>query len=204
MSLKIHVYSDYVCPYCFLAEEVLEDLARGKEVAVEWMPFELRPYPNPTLKPEGDYLQAAWKQSVYPLARSLGVKIALPAVSPQPHTHLAFEGYQYALERGLGSEYNHRIFTAFFQEGRDIGQVETLARLASEVGLDSEEFRRALETRKYREAHERALRHAYEEAHITAVPTFIFGNQTLRGLPAKEFLDWAIDVELGRAGQERG
>ena len=49
------------------------------------MPFELRPYPNETLKPDGDYLQRAWQKSVYPIARQLGVPIKLPTVSPQPH-----------------------------------------------------------------------------------------------------------------------
>ena len=72
------------------------------------MPFELRPYPNETLRPECDYLQRAWQQSVDPIARRMGVPIRLPAVSPQPHTHLAFEGYQYAREHGRGNEYNHR------------------------------------------------------------------------------------------------
>src|SRR3954470_14572125 len=64
------------------------------------MPFELRPEPHPTLRPEGDYLQRAWSQSVYPLARQMGVPITLPPVSPQPHTHLAFEGYQYSRAEG--------------------------------------------------------------------------------------------------------
>jgi predicted DsbA family dithiol-disulfide isomerase len=68
----------------------------GKDVEVEWVPFELRPEPHPTLRPEGDYLQRAWRQSVYPIARRMGVPINLPPVSPPPHTHLAFEGYQYA------------------------------------------------------------------------------------------------------------
>src|SRR3954452_1586745 len=101
------------------------------------MPFELRPEPNPTLRPEGEYLQRAWSQSVYPLARRMGVPIALPPVSPQPHTHLAFEGYQYARGHGKGNEYNHRVLEAFFREGLDIGDVGVLARLAGEVGLAS-------------------------------------------------------------------
>jgi predicted DsbA family dithiol-disulfide isomerase len=204
MSLKIRVYSDYVCPYCFLAEKVLEEVARPKGAEIEWMPFELRPYPNPTLDPEGDDLQTVWAESVYPLAESLEVKILLPRISPQPRTALAFEGYQFAREHGRASEYSHRIFTALFQQGRDIGQADVLAELAGEVGLDREGFRQALATRKYGEAHQRALRHAIEEAHITAVPTLVFGRQTLRGLPAKLFLDWALDVELGRAGERRG
>src|SRR6476661_8515023 len=103
------------------------------------MPFELRPEPHPTLRPEGEYLQRAWQQSVYPIARRMGVPIALPPVSPQPHTHLALEGYQYAREHGKGNDYNHRVLEAFFVEGRDIGDVGVLA---GEVGLDEDESRR--------------------------------------------------------------
>jgi len=100
MTVKIRVYSDYVCPFCYLAEFPLQEAIKGKDVEVEWMPFELRPYPKPTLRPEGEYLQRAWSQSVFPLARFMGVPIVLPSVSPQPHTHSAFEGFQYAKDHG--------------------------------------------------------------------------------------------------------
>src|SRR4051794_25646712 len=153
------------------------------------MPFELRPEPQPTLCPEGEYLQKAWSQSVYPIARRMGVPIVLPAVSPQPHTHLAFEGYQYAREHGRGNEYNDRVLKAFFVEGQDIGDIGVLARLAGQVGLDEQEFENALRTRKYREAHRRALRHAYEQAGVTAVPTFVIGKQVLDGLQDRDSLE---------------
>jgi len=162
------------------------------------MPFELRPEPHPPLRPEGDYLQRAWQQSVYPVARRMGVPINLPGVSPQPHTHLAFEGYAYAREHGKGNEYNHRVLTAFFVEGQDIGQVDVLARLAGEVGLDEREFEEALRSRKYREAHRQALRHAYEEAGVTGVPQFVIGEQVLTGLQDRQTLEAVLDAELAR------
>jgi predicted DsbA family dithiol-disulfide isomerase len=181
-----------------LAEFPLQEAIRGKDVEVEWMPFELRPYPNPTLRPEGDYLQRAWQQSVYPIARRMNVEIKLPQVSPQPHTHLAFEGYQYAKEHGKGNDYNHRVLKAFFVEGQDIGDIGVLTRLASEVGLNNKEFEEALRSRKYQEAQRRALRHAYEEAGATGVPMFVIGAQTLRGLQDKETLEAVIEEELAR------
>src|SRR3954465_2539610 len=175
MPLKIKVYSDYVCPFCYLAEFPLREAIRRKAGEVEWMPFELRPEPNPTLRPEGEYLQRAWSQSVYPIARSMGIPIVLPAVSPQPHTHLAFEGYQYAREHGKGNEYNDRVLEAFFVEGRDIGDIDVLTQVAGGVGRDRRGFEEALRARKYREAHRQALRHAYEEAGINGVPMFVIG-----------------------------
>src|SRR3954449_452251 len=166
------------------------------------MPFELRPHPNETLRPEGDYLQRAWQQSVYPIARRMGVPIKLPTVSPQPHSHLAFEGFQCAREHGKGNDYNHRVLVAFFVEGQDIGQIDVLARLAGEVGLDGKEFGEALRTRKYREAHQRALRHAYEEAGVTGVPMFVIGDRVLTGLQDRETLEAVIEKEQA-AGKEK-
>jgi predicted DsbA family dithiol-disulfide isomerase len=160
------------------------------------MPFELRPIPNPTLEPEGDYLKNAWADSIYPMAERMGVKMVLPKVSPQPHTHLAFEGFQYAKEQGKGNEYNHRMFTAFFQEEQDIGDVGVLTTLAGEIGLDKDEFREALESRKYKETHLQVLQHAYDEAQITAVPTFMIGKRVLRGLYDKESLEQVIEEEM--------
>lgn len=164
------------------------------------MPFELRPEPHETLRPEGDYLQRAWRQSVYPIARRMGVPINLPTVSPQPHSHLAFEGFQYAKEHGKGNEYNHRVLTAFFVESRDIGDIGVLTKLAGEVGLDETEFEQVLRTRKYRDAHRRALRHAYEEAGVTGVPMFVVGDQVLTGLQDRETLEAVIEQESAGHG----
>jgi predicted DsbA family dithiol-disulfide isomerase len=162
------------------------------------MLFELRPEPHPTLRPEGEYLQRTWQQSVYPLVRRMGVPIQLPPVSPQPHTHLAFEGFQYAREHGKGNEYNHRVLKAFFVEGQDIGQIDVLTRLAGEAGLDKREFEEGLRNRKYREAHQRALRHAYQEAGVTGVPMFVIGGQVLTGLQDQETLEAVIEDELAQ------
>jgi predicted DsbA family dithiol-disulfide isomerase len=196
MSLKIKVYSDYVCPFCFLAEQPLEEAIKGKDVEVEWMPYELRPYPNETLKPEEDYLQSTWKQSVYPMAERMGIDIVLPNISPQPYTHLAFQGFQYAKEQGQGNEYNDCLLRAFFQEEQDIGNIDVLTKLAGEIGLNEKEYRKALDTRKYKEVHQKALEHAYNDANISAVPTFVIGSTTVAGVRSKETLQQIIDEEL--------
>jgi predicted DsbA family dithiol-disulfide isomerase len=177
---------------------------RGRsDVTVEWQPFELRPHPTPTLRPEGDYLQRAWQQSVYPLARRMGVEIKLPAVSPQPHTHLAWEGFRYAREHGRGNDYNHRVLEAFFVRGEDVGSTDVLTQLAKEVGLDEDGFRQALVIRKYREAHQEALRQAHE-AGVTAVPAFVVGRSLLTGLQSEETLRRAIDADLREQQAEAG
>ncbi|WP_226666566.1 DsbA family protein [Metabacillus litoralis] len=196
MSLKIKVYSDYVCPFCLLAKKPLEEATKGKDVEIEWMPFELRPYPKEALKPEGEYLQSIWKDSVYPFADKLGIPIILPKVSPQPHTHLAFEGYQYAKENGKANGYNEKILRAFFEGEQDIGNIEVLTNLAKELGLNGDEFKQSLVTRIYKHKHQEALNHAANEANIQAVPTIIIGDKILAGVRSKEELEEIIDENL--------
>jgi predicted DsbA family dithiol-disulfide isomerase len=181
----IRIWSDYVCPFCMLAERPLAEALAGfgpGEVEVEWQPFELRPYPQPTLRPEDPYLPAVWQRSVYPLARRLGVDITLPTVSPQPYTRLAFEGFQYAAEHGRGDAYTRRLFRAFFQEDRDLGDPAQLTALAAEVGLDAGAYRAALDAGTYRERHRRALREAAAHA-IRSVPTLLVGDTRIEGVP---------------------
>ncbi len=183
----IEVFSDFVCPFCYLAEQPLADAVEGGDVQIAWRPFELRPEPTPTLRPEGDYLQSTWQQVVYPMAERMGVPIVLPRVSPQPYSRLAFEGFAYAAQRSLGRRYTERIFRAFFVKQRDIGRIEVLADVAAELGLDANDFRAALESGRYAEAHQESLRRA-RELEITTVPTLLVDGRRLEGVPSAEAL----------------
>jgi predicted DsbA family dithiol-disulfide isomerase len=175
----IEVFSDFVCPFCYLAEQPLADATEGHDVRVAWQPFELRPEPTPTLRPEGDYLQTTWNDVVYPMAERMGVPIVLPTVSPQPYSRLAFEGLAYAEEHGLGQRYTQRIFRAFFVEQRDIG------RLAAEFGS-------ALDSGRYADVHQHALRRA-RQLQIAVVPTFLVEGRRLEGMPTAEGLHQLLD-----------
>ena len=159
------------------------------------MPFELRPHPAPTLRPEGSYLQTAWQNSVYPLAERMVVAIRLPSVSPQPYTRLAFEGLEFAKDHGAADEYNSGVMRAFFQQSQDIGDPEVLTRIASEAGLQPDAFRSALDQRIYADRVARLLRHANEEVQVTGVPLFVIGNQRLSGVQSKAALESVIERE---------
>ena len=101
MTTQVDVFVDYVCPFCFLVEPALEELKRDRDVAVTIRPFELRPGPVPTLRPEDNYLPHIWKEAVYPMAERVGVPVTLPSVSPQPRTETAFMVLQLAHERDI-------------------------------------------------------------------------------------------------------
>ncbi|MEJ9230267.1 DsbA family oxidoreductase [Peribacillus butanolivorans] len=195
MTVKIKVYSDFICPFCFLGTGPLDEVVKEKDVEVEWMPFELRPSPSPKIDPRTQpRVMEAWNSFIYPTAKKLGLEIKLPHF--RSYTHLAFEGYQFAKEHGKGNEFHHRVFIAHFQEEQNIEDIEVLTKLAEEVGLSQDAFKEALVSRKYREMHREAIKHAHVEAQIMAVPTFIIGNEVIQGFTSKEKLAKAIDQEI--------
>lgn len=191
--VKVQVWSDFVCPFCMIAEQPLLDAVRafGAPVDIEWMPFELRPHPTPTLRPEDEYLQAVWPKSVYPVAERFGVKLRLPSVSPQPYTALAWQGYQFARANGSGHTYNDLVLRAFFQEDQDIGRIDVLVQIAALAGLDPADFEATLRDGRYREAHQKALLLARAQG-VTGVPAFRIGQRWLPGVQDASVIERAL------------
>lgn len=151
MKVQIDVWSDYVCPFCYLAEPALERLAEElpDDVVVSWHAFELRPEPAPTLDPNGEYLRDIWTRAVYPMAEQRGMTLRLPPL--QPRSRLALEAAEFARAHGKFNEVNRAIFEAFFEHGADIGDRETLLRIAGDVGINCDALCEALERGDYRE-----------------------------------------------------
>jgi predicted DsbA family dithiol-disulfide isomerase len=145
--IRVDVWSDYVCPYCYLQLPALHRLKEefGDALEVVWRAFELRPEPNPTLDPAGVYLRTTWERSVYPMARERGMDIRLPPV--QPRSRKAFEATAWAKTQGRFDEMHEALFRAFFVEGRDIGATDVLLDVAESIGLAAEPLRTALEER---------------------------------------------------------
>lgn len=151
MTPKVHiaVRSDYVCPFCYLEEPVLERIRQeyGEAVDVEWRAFELRPEPHPKLDPDSEYLHSVWNQSVYPMARQRGMTLKLPPV--QPRSRKAFELAEFASEQGRFDEVHHALFKAFFEHGRDLADIDVLLDIAAAAGLNPDEGRAALEQERF-------------------------------------------------------
>lgn len=193
MTAKISVYSDYVCPLCFLAKQSLYEAFKEKDdIDIQWTPFEQSAQAD-TFQKEERILY--WKETVYPLAEKMGVPITLPDVTPYPSSRLASEGYYFAKAHGKAREYTDRLMDAFFQEQQNIGQVEVLSRLAAEIGLDQQAYEEALKQRLYEETHKNELDRAHNEANVTSVPALIAGCTKLSGVPVKEALEQLINQE---------
>lgn len=201
MTTQIDVFVDYVCPFCFLVEPAIEELKRDRDVEVTIRPFELRPDPVPTLRPEDEYLPRVWKQSVYPMSDRVGLPITLPSISPQPRTDKAFMVLQLAQERGLAEAYTEAMFSAFFQQDRNIGLDEVIIDVATSVGLDRAEVEEALRSEERRDRQRADQDYAVHTVGIDSVPGIVVEGQVLRGVPSATRLKKVVDdiADLGAA-----
>ena len=148
-SVVLDIWSDYVCPFCYLELPAVEQAKSefGELLEVKWRAFELRPDPVPTLDPDGEYLHDIWGRAVYPMAAERGMNLRLPPV--QPRSRKALEAACYARELGLFDAMHIALFRAFFEAGQDIGSIEVLTEIGKSVGIDPSGLQDALRSNRY-------------------------------------------------------
>lgn len=172
MRVHLDIWSDYVCPFCYLMLPALARLRQdfGAALELRWRAYELRPDPVPTLDPAGDYLRDVWSQSVYPLAAERGMVLRLPAL--QPRSRLAHEAAHFAHLHGRFEAMNEAVFQAFFERSEDIAKAAVLVDIGSSIGLDRESLARVLHHRTQRDSVLADEEHAAELG-LTAVPAMV-------------------------------
>ena len=164
-------------------------------VEIIWRAFELRPEPVPQIEPQGEYLQRVWSSSVHPLAEQLGVTMRLPPVKPR--SRRAHEAAHWARAQGRFDDYHAQIFRAYFERGEDIGDVDILAVLAVEIGLDGESLRQALSTHEFLES-VLADEHDATVIGVRGVPAFIANRKAaLSGVQPVENLKRLVESVRG-------
>ena len=196
MSIHLKIASDFVCPYCYVLEAMIGQLRPEMEIEIEYLPFELTEPPKPQVDTYNDpERRERYARELEPLCQRAGLKMHMPPnVVPRPYTRLAFQGLYLAKEKGLEEAYCHRMFRAYFEEERDIGNLEELVTLAAEAGLDAGEFREALESGRWAAEEQEAVRHAKEDLGVHVVPTAFLGEHRLEGgaQSAQELKDWLL------------
>ena len=159
--IKVDIWSDVQCPWCYIGKRKFEDgVARsGVEVEVEYHSFELAP--DTPVDFEGtpvDYLSAKYRTSreqaqsmvdrVVSIAAEVGLDYDFDALQ-HTKTVKAHQLLHYAKQHGKQVEVKERLLRAYFVEGRHVGRVEDLADLAAEIGLDREDVLRSLQSNEF-------------------------------------------------------
>lgn len=185
--MHIDVFQDTVCPFCRIGKKHLElALAQwdGEPVSVRYRPF----YLNPSIPPEG------YEFAPYMLAKG-GGRMRLEDFFDAPRRMGEAVGLTFNFERitrAPNTELSHRlvalapddrrlevidaIYAAYFEFGRDIGDLDVLLDIAAECGLDAAELRPLLEGDAARSEVEDDVEWA-RQAGISGVPFFIINDR---------------------------
>ncbi len=180
--LHIVFVSDYVCPYCYVAKEALKQALKetGIEAQITWQPLELTVEPNERVDTYHDEKRKAKYQVLVEPCKKLGLDMKLPPnVVPRPYTRLAFEGWYFACEKGVGDAYNDLMYQAYFVEEQDISNIDVLVSLAERVGLNPVEFKEVLEKGIYSKIEKEAVSYSRTVLKVTGVPSIYINEEQI-------------------------
>lgn len=211
--MRIDIWSDVICPWCYLGkrrfETALSDFEHAAEVQIHWRSFELDPQAPPVR--DGDPVER--------LASRYGLSVEQARAGHERLTALAgAEGLRYRLDRtrpgntfdahrlihlagrhGVEDQVAERLFAAYFCEGQAIGDTDVLLALATESGLDSLEAKEMLAGDGYA-GEVRADEMEARERQITGVPFFLLDGRF--SIPGAQESDTILAV-LRRAWEKR-
>jgi predicted DsbA family dithiol-disulfide isomerase len=154
--IKVDIWSDVQCPWCYIGKRKFEagvELFEGS-VEVEYHSFELAPdTPVDFVGNSADYLSQRkglpidevqkMLENVTAVAASVGLDYDYDSVH-QTNTVISHELLHYAKAHGRQLDMAERLFKAYFIDGRHVGRIEDLADLAAEIGLDRDDVVRSL------------------------------------------------------------
>jgi predicted DsbA family dithiol-disulfide isomerase len=184
-QVSIDIYSDVVCPWCYVGKRRLER-ARSQVPTVAthvfWRPFQL----NPTMPAEGadrtSYLEAKFgsldafrrlEEQVTAAGVSEGIPFAFEKIIKTPNTFLAHRLIWYGAQHGRQDEIVDALFRGYFEQGADIGSAVVLTGLAESAGLDAGRFLTTTEGADDVHAEEAAG----HRLGIRAVPYFVLNHR---------------------------
>jgi predicted DsbA family dithiol-disulfide isomerase len=188
-NISIEIYSDVICPWCYVGKRRLEralgQLRDRAQAQIDWRPFQL----NPTMPLDGmdrtAYLKAKFgslenfgrmKEQLLAAGEEEEIPFAFDKIQRTPNTFAAHRLVWYAAQRGKQDQVVEALFCAYFLEGKNIGDVKTLVRVAGEAGLDR------TETEEFLASDKGAVEVKTEEAvgrrlGISGVPYFVFNGR---------------------------
>ncbi len=191
--MLVEIWSDVVCPWCYIGkrrfEQALEGFEHRDEVEVVWRSVELDPGASSAAGPDGpdyaDRLARKYGTSRAGAQQMLDSMTAAAAAegldfhferAVAANTFEAHQVIHLAAARGLQDQVKERLLRGYFTEGEPVGDRGSLAGLAAEAGLDAGEVAAALEEQTYA-GEVRADEEEAGRLGISGVPFFVLDRK---------------------------
>ena len=201
----IDLFADIACPWCYIGEKrLVQALAQRPDLRAEvhWRPFQLQPgLPKPG-EPWAEFMESKFGgarraemafEHVRQAAEPEGIDFRFDRMTVAPNTEDAHRLVLFAAEKGREREVVTALFRAHFIEGRNVGDLNTLAEIAVGEGLDPDEVRAYLESEQGT-GEVQASQAAAAQLGIGGVPFFVFdGRYAVSGAQPPEVFLEALD-----------
>jgi predicted DsbA family dithiol-disulfide isomerase len=190
MALKVTLFSDFICPFCYIGFHTLRKMQQEFDLDVDWRGFQIHPdWPATGIPAEkiygaqgSDARKAGWER-ISSMATEIGLTMRPPSVLTNSHNALA--ACEYAVAASKGEEFEERVFRAYFGEGSNIGDVEVLKKLAGDIGLDPAQVVDAIASPEVQLKLKNNAIVAHQHG-VSGVPTFFIGNYPLVGAQSED------------------
>ncbi|HLP96762.1 MAG TPA: DsbA family oxidoreductase [Saprospiraceae bacterium] len=189
LKMKIEIWSDVVCPFCYIGkrklEQALEQFPQRDQVEIIWKSFQLDPG---TPSNGGNYLQHLSERKGWSLdyTKQVTSQVTQMAAGVGLTYHFekailanSFDAHRLAhvaAKHGLQDKASEALFKAHFVEGKDIANHQTLVEIGQSIGLDPVEIKNALENKLYEEEIRQEIAEA-QTLRISGVPFFVFDRK---------------------------
>lgn len=203
--IKLDILSDPICPWCYIGKTHMDralEAHPGHPFEIEWHPFQLNPDMPAGGMDRRDYLETKFggKENAVQVysrideaAREAGLTLSLDRIERTPNTLDAHRLIHWSGLEGRQTAVVTRLFKAYFEDGRDIGDHGVLLEIAEGVGLDRDMIARLLGSTSDAEDIQARDAHARVRG-VTGVPTFVVGNQhVVPGAQPPELWNRVID-----------
>lgn len=202
--MKVEIWSDVMCPFCYIGkrnfENALAQFADKENIEIEWKSYQLDPsMPEVAAESQEDYLVKHKGMSreqvrgmlanVTEMAKQAGLDYHLDK-SVMVNSQKAHQLIQFAKTKNLGDQIEERLFKAFFTEGKNVADIETLTQLGKEVGLDEKELQVAFTDDQYLYQMKQDIQEGANLG-VKGVPFFVFDRKygVSGAQPAEAFLE---------------
>lgn len=187
--MRVDMWSDVICPFCWLGRRRLAAAAEAEGVALDlhWRAYELDPNRKETRRP--GLVDAIAKKYGMSVEASRGAQEQLAQAFQQFGGTYDFERARVAnsfdahrltrlaAEHGRAEAMQTRLMEAYFSEGRNIADRATLAALAEDVGLKSDDVAATLDSDAFADDVRRDEAIATQQLDVQGVPFFVFEGQ---------------------------
>lgn len=188
--MKIEIWSDVVCPFCYIGkrklEKALDKFPLKDQVEIEWKSFQLNPEEktNPSINTLEHLAQSkGWSMdqtreitsNVVEMAKEQGLEFDFEKAKVA-NTKNAHRLIHFSKQQGKGGEMKERLLKAYFSDGENVDDPNTLIKLGAEIGLNESEIKSMLASNQFDDAVDQDI---YESRLIgvRGVPFFVLDRK---------------------------